>query len=228
MNKSIAFTTILAVIVATVFFCSDLNRSTPEVPKEVILAFNEWKMSSKRLYASPEEQNHRLRVFYENYKKVESVNSQNLSYKFKLNDFADLSHEEFSAKYLMKPTKLQAPKGAKILTKEDLKGNELQQAADFNWCQKGKCSAVRLQGSCAAGYAFSGAKVLEYAFNVAGKGRNIWLAPQEYIDCSGNFGNMGCGGGYVTNALQYSTYYGLAYETNYSYTDRQGVCRGTS
>jgi C1A family cysteine protease len=54
------------------------------------------------------------------------------------------------------------------------------------------------------------------------------LSPQEYIDCSGNFGNAGCGGGYVTGSLQYSTYYGLAYDRNYPYTDRQGPCQGTT
>jgi C1A family cysteine protease len=110
------------------------------------------------------------------------------------------------------------------------KNLEQQPSTDYNWCAApyNDCSAVRLQGQCAAGYAFSAAKVLEYAFNVSGKGNNIWLSPQEAIDCSGNFGNVGCNGGFVTNTLKYTTYYGLNYDKSYPYTDRQGACQGTT
>lgn len=229
MNKTTIITAILAIVAASALFNTKLTSGVTEVPKEVVIAFNQWKMTQNRLYASPEEHNHRLNVFYNNFQKVENVNNQDLDYKFKLNDFADMSAEEFSVKYLMKAQEAKAPEGAKVVTQEELVGS-VNQAPDFNWCDPkyAKCSAVRRQGQCAAGYAFAGAKVLEYAFNVAGRGNNVWLSPQEYIDCSGNFGNAGCGGGFVSGAMQYSTYYGLNYENSYPYTDRQGSCQGTS
>jgi hypothetical protein len=144
MNKTTAITAIIAIIAATALFRSDFNSSVDEIPKEVVFAFNQWKLGQKRLYASPEEQNHRLTVFYQNYQKVENVNSQELSYKFKLNDFADMSQEEFHVKYLMKAQEAKVPKGAKVAREEDFEP-VLNQAADFNWCDnsRAKCSAVR-------------------------------------------------------------------------------------
>jgi len=74
-----------------------------------VLAFDQWKLAQKRLYATPQEQSHRLRVFFENYKLVEEVNSSNLSYTYGLNAFSDLSDEEFSAKYLQKAETVETP-----------------------------------------------------------------------------------------------------------------------
>ena len=229
MNKATAITAILAIVAASALFKYQPSPVT-EVPREVVIAFNNWKLGQKRLYASPEEENHRLNVFYSNYKKVENVNKQNLSYKFKLNDFADMSHEEFQAKYLMKAQEYKKPEGVIELTQEMLGEPQVSQAQDFNWCNPSNniCSAVRTQGRCSAGYAFAAAKTLAYSLNKAGRGpgTNLWLSPQEYIDCSGNFGNNGCQGGYVTGAIQYSGYYGLNPENNYPYADRQQACQG--
>jgi xylem cysteine proteinase len=230
MNKSISIA-FIAMLAAVALYNTELTSQVNEVPQEVVIAFNQWKMTQKRLYASPKEETHRLNVFYANYKKVEEVNSQKLSYTFGLNDFADMSHEEFMAKFQMKAREVEKnPKGSHVVTMEELKEKTdiLKQNPDFdnNWCGPpyNACSAVRLQGNCAAGYAFSGAKVLEYAFNAAGRGNNKWLSVQEGVDCTGNFGNLGCGGGYITGLLQYTTYYGLNYDQNYPYVDRQTSC----
>jgi hypothetical protein len=140
MVKSIA-TALIAMVMATVLFNTDLtNNVSSQVPQEVVVAFNEWKLSQKKLYASPEEGSHRLKVFYANYQKVESVNSQDLSYKFKLNDFADLSHEEFIAKFQMEAREVEILEGAKIAKEEDFPQQEVNQtpASDFNYCEPAK------------------------------------------------------------------------------------------
>jgi hypothetical protein len=115
MNRSISIA-IVAILAATALFNTELTSQVNEVPKEVVLAFNQWKTTQKRLYASPKEETHRLIVFYANYKKVENVNNQDLSYTFKLNDFADLSHEEFQAKYLMKAREVEKDSDAHVVT----------------------------------------------------------------------------------------------------------------
>jgi Cathepsin propeptide inhibitor domain (I29)/Papain family cysteine protease len=216
MNKSTILVALLAVIAAGALYKFKNLDSINEVPQEVVFAFNQWKMTQKKLYASPEEHNHRLNVFHLNYVKVNSVNQQKLSYTFKLNDFSDLSHEEFSARYLQKPQEHKTEENVQILTAEDFKGSKgsLQQGVDNNWCAAPfyACSAVRLQGQCVAGYAFASAKVLEYAFNVAKLSQNQWLSPQEYINCSQQWGNKACSGGSITASMAYSINRGLSFD----------------
>ena len=104
MNKLVAITTVIALLAASsVYFNQDVSSSlNSDIPSEVIVAFDQWKLTHKRLYSTPQEQNHRLSVFYENYKLVEEVNSKKLSYTYGLNAFSDMSSEEFQAKYLQK------------------------------------------------------------------------------------------------------------------------------
>ena len=111
MNKLVAITTVIALLAASsVYFNQDVSSSlNSDIPSEVIVAFDQWKLAQKRLYSTPQEQNHRLSVFYENYKIVEEVNSKKLSYTYGLNAFSDLSDEEFMAKYLQKPETVENP-----------------------------------------------------------------------------------------------------------------------
>lgn len=44
----------------------------------------------------------RYRIFKQNLKMIQEVNSKNLKYKFSVNRFTDMSQEEFKQKYLMK------------------------------------------------------------------------------------------------------------------------------
>ena len=87
---------------------------------------------------------------------------------------------------------------------------------------------MRDQGKCAAGYAFAAAKAIEYANNIAGRSSGKWLSPQELIDCSANFGNQACNGGYPSNAITYAVNFGLNYDANYPYKGFQQTCKGTS
>ena len=228
MNKSSIVIAMIAVVAAGAIYQFKSSSSVNEIPQEVVLAFSNWTVAQKKLYASPEEHSHRLSVFYTNHVKVEEHNKKNLSYQQKLNDFADLSHEEFVARYLQKSQPFTTPVNAKILTTKDFKQGHgsLGQAPDNNWCNlpTNACSPVRKQGVCAAGYAFASAKVLEYAFNIAKIGKNKWLSPQQYIDCSSSTGNKGCDGGSVANCLNYSVNFGLSLDSIYPFADRQQSC----
>ena len=148
MNKIIAITTIAAILAASsVYFNQDKSLNfESDIPSDIVLAFDQWKLAQKRLYATPQEQSHRLRVFFENYKLVEEVNSKKLGYSYGLNSFSDMSSVEFAAKYLQKPVEVETVAEGSlelVATEETFKSN-LGQQQDFNWCQKGYCSAVRL------------------------------------------------------------------------------------
>jgi C1A family cysteine protease len=228
MKTTIAITTILSILTSTLLFLNHQKQQNVEIPSHIATAFDTWKLTHKRLYATPEEHNHRLSVFAENHKYIEEVNSQNLGMTLAHNLFSDLSQEEFSARYLQKADHHKTVEHVEM-TAEQFTSNSLeQQGTDFNWCTSGICSAVRLQGQCVAGYAFAAAKAIEYSNNIAKRSFEQWLSPQELIDCSANFNNGGCSGGYVSNSITYAKTYGLSFDKNYPYTDVQGPCKGVS
>jgi hypothetical protein len=61
--------------------------------------FQEWTETHNKVYADTQEYWKRLYIYFENFKYVEDINSQNLSFKLKLNQWADLTPEEFSATF---------------------------------------------------------------------------------------------------------------------------------
>ena len=72
----------------------------PTIPHYVINAFEGFKTKFNREYETPVEHERRLRVFYENLRFIEDFyRSGDHPYDLGINEFADMSHEEFEAKY---------------------------------------------------------------------------------------------------------------------------------
>lgn len=204
----------------TLYQVTNELESSKKIPKEVVTAFIKWQSHKKRLYSTPEEQTHRLRTFHQNYLKVQKVNSQNLSYTFGLNKFADLTPKEFKAKYLSASIKT-APNPKKIhkIEKKNLKGYD-----EYDWSKLGCNTKIFNQGQCNSAYAISAAKAATYGWYAQKMGGVHQASVQEIIDCSQKFGNYGCGAGDPTNAYSYMMNYGLVLDEMYPYTGRQGTC----
>jgi hypothetical protein len=49
------------------------------------------------------------------------------------------------------------------------------------------------------------------------KHKHIDLSEQQLIDCSGNYGNKGCNGGWMASVYNYIKDYGVTYERAYPY-----------
>ena len=63
-------------------------------------------------------------------------------------------------------------------------------------------NAIRNQGSCGSCWAFAATAVAE--FKLCQKlGYQVQLSEQQLVDCSANYGNNGCQGGWYQNAWQY-------------------------
>ena len=98
-------------------------------------------------------------------------------------------------------------------------------AQTLDWRLRGVVSPIRDAGQCGSSWAFAAIDVAESAVALK-TGKLTALSPQELVDCSGSFHNMGCSGGTAANALSYILQKGgLSTSADYPYTARDGSCK---
>lgn len=94
-----------------------------------------------------------------------------------------------------------------------------------DWRVHGKVTPVKNQGDCLSSYAFSTTGAVEGFYSI-NSGILRSFSEQQLVDCSSN---NGCDGGTVPVALDYIIGEGgIALESAYPYTARQGSCRSVS
>jgi len=220
MNIFIVFT--LLVLTAECAKVNPLNGLTEEQ------AFNSLIKTYKKFYASEKEYEHRFNVFKSNLKIIEELNAKDPEAVYGINEFADLSSEEFSYRY-----RLQNFSELKMEMEENGLLNELPTIptnktfalpASYDWNSKGCVTGVYQQGTCGSCWAFGATENLETAACIVGKGLKN-LSQQELLDCVTN-GN--CKGGYPSSALAYGTQNGMMSSQSYPYTGYKGNCRYNS
>lgn len=175
-----------------------------------------------RQYQSAEEEAMRFAIFKYNARKVASHNSAKKDWSMALNKFADLTEEEFAARYIggYKPAKKERNVAAQHTNVDP---RNLPDSVD--WTQQGAVTPVKNQGQCGSCWAFSTTGSVE-GVNQINSGNLISLSEQQLVDCSGSYGNMGCNGGLMDNAFKYiQANGGICKESDYPYTARDGQCQ---
>lgn len=188
-------------------------------------AFAMWAQEHKKSYASAEERAQRFRVFRKNVIYIAAHNAQGFSYKLKINEFADLTIDEFRARHLgyRKSEKLGERK--EDIAQDLLAVNEKDLPSSFDWREKGCVREVKDQGQCGSCWAFAATGALEGAA-CAQTGRKVDLSEQQLMDCSGPEGNMGCNGGEMDFAFKFVIdNHGLCAEKDYPYEVHEDKCR---
>jgi len=167
----------------------------------------------------------RFENFKQNLEMVAAHNKAGKSFKLAVNQFADLSKDEFRAKYL----------GYKFIDQGHLRAQNSVTAESFNatlpasidWNAKGAVTPVKNQGQCGSCWAFSTTGSVEGAWFIA-KGSLVSLSEQQLVDCSQAQGNQGCSGGLMDQGFQYIiTNGGICTEAAYPYTAQDGTCQTT-
>lgn len=184
------------------------------------LKFTEYINKYNKQY-SDDELPTRLSIYKDNLRKIQEHNSQGHSWKMDVNQFTDLTQEEFKAK-----------SGSICFNKRnnrDLSGFNLRTTykelpESFDWVEKGAVTDVKDQQSCGSCYAFSTTGAVEGAYFVA-TGKLVSLSEQEIVDCSGSFGNQGCNGGLMNYGFEFIKNKGICLEKDYSYKAVTGLCK---
>jgi len=189
-------------------------------------AWKEWKKNNSRLYGSAEE-GKRYRIFRENYNYIQVHNAKkNSSFTLGLNQFSDLTNKEFASLY----TGVVIPKTHNTSNHSNIfKPNASAPVPNdsLDWRTKGKVRPIKNQGQCGSCWAFAAVSALEGLAHTK-TGSLPDLSEQELVDCTRNMGNFGCSGGWSQNAFQYAANHGLAIQTSYPYTARDGTCKSVS
>jgi len=163
----------------------------------------------------------RFNIFKQNYDVMLRHNAGNSSWSMGINQFSDMSEEEFASVYL---TGLRIPTDTKVDFVDD-GPHVIVPNADKDWRSSGAVTGVKNQGSCGSCWAFSTTGTLE-GFDKIKSGSLKSLSEQQLVDCSKN-GNQGCNGGWPKVALNYFAQNGACNEAGYPYTGRDGTCKKT-
>ncbi|KAG4205571.1 hypothetical protein ERO13_A04G111600v2 [Gossypium hirsutum] len=216
-------------LIASIFVVSALGHDfsivgySPEdlgSADKLIELFESWISKHGKIYESIEEKLMRFEVFKDNLKHIDKRNKEISSYWLGLNEFADLSHDEFKKMYLgLRPDVRRRSQS----TKDFSYGDVVELPKSVDWRKKGAVTPVKNQGSCGSCWAFSTVAAVE-GINKIVTGNLTSLSEQELIDCDTSFNN-GCNGGLMDYALQFIIANGgLHKEQDYPYLMEEGTC----
>jgi xylem cysteine proteinase len=222
MSIRIIATTLLSVgIIAGLMYLNQPGSTSDVADRQ---AFNDFKLKFNKSYGSLNEDYFRFGIFKKN---LQFINDHSLktdaSYTLDVNQFADLSFEEFSNRYLMSSIpKVSADNcGAEMSLTGGRNGDQVDWEAD------GKVQKVKNQAQCGSCWAFSTVGSLESAYAI-NNGTLPNLSEQELVDCSKDYGNMGCNGGLMNLGFEYIINHGIHSEDEYSYRGVDQSCKTAS
>lgn len=182
--------------------------------------FDQWSVQHGKAY-EPTERDFRETVYNKNVVKILEHNAGNSSWTMGINQFADLTADEFKAKHV----------GGLRLPKKSLRRqatgpfNTTANPMSVDWTTKGAVTPVKNQQQCGSCWAFSTTGSVEGAWFLA-KGSLVSLSEQQLVDCSQAEGNQGCNGGLMDDAFQYIiNNKGITTEAAYPYTAADGTCQ---
>jgi C1A family cysteine protease len=162
-------------------------------------SFLDWMHAHGKSYAAT-EMDYRMSVYSNNVARIEAHNAGNHSWSMAINNFADLTEEEFAARFVgglnLKPKSrsLRATNYAPL--------NTTANPASVDWTTKGAVTPIKNQEQCGSCWAFSTTGSVEGAWFLS-NGTLPSLSEQQLVDCSTAEGNQGCNGGLMDDAFQY-------------------------
>jgi len=178
--------------------------------------WEEFKVKFGKGFRDLKHESQRRAVFESNLNLIEAHNAKFekglSSYKMGINQFTDMTYQEFSNAMLMEPRPATAPE---VMQSKKV---ESSAPAQKDWRDDGILNPVKDQASCGSCWAFSTVGSTEAAWARAGNDL-VSLSEQELVDC----GAGDCNGGWVDRAFDTILKQGgLNLESDYPYTAKNG------
>nr|CAD1842313.1 unnamed protein product [Ananas comosus var. bracteatus] len=134
----------------------------------MMMRFEDWMRQYGRVYGSEDDKSLRFEIFKHNVNHIETFNSRNEnSYTLGINQFADMTNEEFVARYAgtFFPQNIESEPTASL---EDVDLSKVPDSID--WREKGAVTEVKQQGECGSCWAFSGVATTAAELSETGSG----------------------------------------------------------
>ncbi|EHA8587350.1 Senescence-specific cysteine protease SAG39 [Cocos nucifera] len=181
----------------------------------------QWMVQHGRVYKKSAEKERRFQIFKANVELIESFNAGNSKYKLGVNQFADLTNEEFKAmRNGFKPSSVKTLKATNVFRY----ANVTAVPTRMDWRAKGAVTPIKDQGECGSCWAFSAVAAMEGITKLK-TGKLMSLSEQELVDCDVAGEDQGCEGGLMDDAYKFIIRNGgLTTETNYPYTGIDRTC----
>jgi xylem cysteine proteinase len=178
--------------------------------------YTQWKSTHKKAYTTEYENTVRFQIFSKNYLQILKFNKEQSDVVLGLNQFADLTSEEFGALHtgLTPKTSNNNAKVASFQTPKDL-------PVSVDWRTKGAVTDVKNQGSCGSCWAFSATGALE-GFYFINNAKLVSFSEQNLVDCV--TADQGCNGGLPSDAFAYTAQGGIETEADYPYKGVDQKC----
>lgn len=130
------------------------NHDSWRTDAQVREIYDQWLAKHNKAYNGIGEEDRRFEIFKENLRFIDQHNAQNRTYKVGLNRFADLTNEEYRAKFLGTRTdaKRRVMKSRNASRRYAFSGEKLPESVD--WRQKGAVTPVKDQGNCGEFFPF--------------------------------------------------------------------------
>lgn len=158
--------------------------------------FENWSDKYSKSYFSLTEKYNKKAIWLENLKFIEHHNSRNLGYVLEMNEYGDMTWNQF------KKVKM-----GLIMNHENVHGHipnlpHLGLPIYVNWTERGVVTRVKNQFQCGSCWAFSTTGAIE-SMHAIQTGNLVALSEENLIDCTWGYGNEGCGGGFPAASLDY-------------------------
>jgi len=211
---------VLLVLVVIVLVKGDIL----EIPSYRLEQFERWTIVHNKSYGSKEEHMKRAWMFSYNMDYVEGHNAKKAGFEVAMNQFGDLTVDEFSAIYNGFRPDIKSRTTSTIVTFDE----RISAPSSMDWRTKNCVTPVKDQGQCGSCWSFSATGSIEGQHALT-TGKLISLSEENLLDCSWSFGNYGCKGGFTDHAFQYVVNNnGIDTEESYPYALGQGSCKYSS
>ncbi|XP_078367909.1 cathepsin L-like [Oculina patagonica] len=181
-----------------------------------------WKTFHAKKYETDTEETARYAIWRDNLRKIQQHNSEGHSYTLAMNQFGDLTVDEYRFFFLGLRAHYSNETEKEGSTFLPPSGLTLPDTVD--WRTKGYVTGVKNQGQCGSCWAFSATGSLE-GQHFKKTGKLVSLSEQNLVDCSTSYGNYGCEGGLMDDAFKYiKANKGIDTEASYPYKAKDGRC----